>query len=227
MTTEALVPLTNVLGPGLDVVKVRLAAGGSGTICGVAWRGVAWRGDGGGGRVGRSEPFWRPVTDVNMMTAVVLEQLGVNREQLRTLEPARRSPHLLDDHTAERIKQVVGEQRDDMWLWDETGEHWQAQDLEISASINPWNTPALAQPLTRVDRGPRPVPFRHVTPAGSGAKPPPDPIELITHPPWQRPGSRHRQMRLDQRPLGIGHIEARHIRVLPAHPRPSQDLNPK
>ncbi|MEO3875858.1 hypothetical protein ABGB18_44360 [Nonomuraea sp. B12E4] len=51
------------------------------------------------------------MTDVDMMTAIVLEQLGANREQLRTLEPARRAPHLLDDHTVERIKQVFGEQR--------------------------------------------------------------------------------------------------------------------
>jgi hypothetical protein len=50
-----------------------------------------------------------------MMTAVVLEQLGANRDQLRALEPARRAPHLLDDHTMERIKRVFGEQRDDMW----------------------------------------------------------------------------------------------------------------
>ncbi|HEX4812517.1 MAG TPA: hypothetical protein VFV66_07165 [Nonomuraea sp.] len=86
------------------------------------------RGDG-GGRDGRGEPEWRPVADVDMMTAVVLEQLGANRDQLRTLEPARRAPHLLDDHTVGRIKQVFGQQRDDLWLWVETGERWQAQDL--------------------------------------------------------------------------------------------------
>jgi hypothetical protein len=67
--------------------------------------------------------------DVDMMTAVVLEQLGANRDQLQSLEPARRAPHLLDDHTVERIKQVSGVQRDDMWLWVETGERWQARDL--------------------------------------------------------------------------------------------------
>jgi hypothetical protein len=89
------------------------------------------RGDG-GGRDGRGEPEWRPVDDVDMMTAVVLEQLGANRDQLRTLEPARRAPHLLDDHTVERIKQVFGQQRDDMWLWAETGERWQAQDLNAA-----------------------------------------------------------------------------------------------
>ncbi|MEV1005493.1 hypothetical protein [Nonomuraea sp. NPDC050202] len=91
------------------------------------------RGDG-GGRDGRGEPEWRPVTDVDMMTAVVLEQLGANRDQLRTLEPARRAPHLLDDHTVERIKQVFGQQRDDMWLWVETGERWQAQDLTAATA---------------------------------------------------------------------------------------------
>lgn len=42
-------------------------------------------------------------------------------------QPARRSPHLLDDHTVERIKQVFGVRRDDMWLWVETGERWQAR----------------------------------------------------------------------------------------------------
>lgn len=52
-----------------------------------------------------------------MMTAVVLEQLSANRDQLRTLEPARRAPHLLNDHTVELIKQAFGQQRDDMWLW--------------------------------------------------------------------------------------------------------------
>jgi hypothetical protein len=91
------------------------------------------RGDG-GGRDGRGEPEWRPVSDVDMMTAVVLEQLGANRDQLRTLEPARRAPHLLDDHTVERIKQVFGQQRDDMWLWAETGERWQAQNLTAATA---------------------------------------------------------------------------------------------
>ncbi|MGP3919881.1 hypothetical protein [Nonomuraea sp. 10N515B] len=89
------------------------------------------RGDG-GGRDGRGEPEWRPVADVDMMTVVVLEQLGANREQLQSLEPARRAPHLLDDHTVERIKQVFGVQRDDLWLWVETGERWQAQDLNAA-----------------------------------------------------------------------------------------------
>lgn len=95
------------------------------------------RGDG-GGRDGRGEPIWWPVSDVDMMTAVVLEQLAANREQLRTLEPARRSPQLLDDHTVGRIKQVFGEQRDDMWLWVETGERWQAQDLNavVAAKVD-------------------------------------------------------------------------------------------
>ncbi|WP_433258005.1 hypothetical protein ACQPYK_22140 [Streptosporangium sp. CA-135522] len=87
-----------------------------------------------GGRDGRGEPDWRPVSDVDMMTAVVLEQLGANREQVRALEPARRSPHLLDDHTVERIKQVFGVQRDDLWLWVETGERWQAQDLDAATA---------------------------------------------------------------------------------------------
>ncbi|MEV4575532.1 hypothetical protein AB0K16_20015 [Nonomuraea jabiensis] len=34
----------------------------------------------------------------------------------------------------ERIKQVFGEQRDDMWLWVETGERWQAQDLNATTA---------------------------------------------------------------------------------------------
>ncbi|WP_336213091.1 hypothetical protein [Nonomuraea sp. LPB2021202275-12-8] len=61
------------------------------------------RGDG-GDRDGRGEPEWRPVSDVDMMTAFVLEQLGANLEQLRTLEPTQRAPHRLDDHTVERIR---------------------------------------------------------------------------------------------------------------------------
>ncbi|MGW4412313.1 hypothetical protein ACWEJ6_50535 [Nonomuraea sp. NPDC004702] len=65
------------------------------------------RGDG-GGRDGRGEPEWRPVIDVDMMTAVVLEQLGAHHERPRTLEPARRAPRPLDDRTGERIKQVSG-----------------------------------------------------------------------------------------------------------------------
>lgn len=86
---------------------------------------------------------------------------------------------------------------------------------------HPGSGPA-AEP--EVERGPRPVPFRDITPAGPGAEPPQDPVELITHPPGQRPGSRHRQMRLDQRPLGIGHIKARHVRVLPATASPPPGL---
>ncbi|MEV0347291.1 hypothetical protein AB0H88_16135 [Nonomuraea sp. NPDC050680] len=45
------------------------------------------RGDG-GGRDGRGEPEWRPVSDMDMMTALVLEQLGANREQFGVEEPA-------------------------------------------------------------------------------------------------------------------------------------------
>lgn len=69
----------------------------------------------------RGEPNWQPVGAVEMMTAVVAEQLAANREQLETLGPARLTPHLLDDHTVNRIKDVFGVQREDMWLWQEPG----------------------------------------------------------------------------------------------------------
>lgn len=61
-----------------------------------------------------------------------------------------------------------------------------------------------------VDRGPRPLPLRDVTPATAGAKPPQHHVELIPHPPRQRPGSRHRQLRLDQGPLSIRHVKSPH-----------------
>ncbi|MEV0151955.1 MULTISPECIES: hypothetical protein [unclassified Nonomuraea] len=61
------------------------------------------------------------INNRNSAASVQVRQISWNRR--------RRSPHLLDDHTVERIKQVSGVQRDDMWLWVETGERWQTQDL--------------------------------------------------------------------------------------------------
>ncbi|MFI7452797.1 hypothetical protein ACIBQX_35295 [Nonomuraea sp. NPDC049714] len=43
------------------------------------------RGDG-GGRDSLGEPKWWPVSDLDMMTAIALEQLDANRDQLRTLK---------------------------------------------------------------------------------------------------------------------------------------------
>ncbi|GAA0388715.1 hypothetical protein Acor_75410 [Acrocarpospora corrugata] len=63
------------------------------------------------------------------MIGSVAEQLAANREQLATLGPARLAPRLLDDATVNRIKEVFGVQRDDMWLWQETGRRWQAETL--------------------------------------------------------------------------------------------------
>ena len=80
----------------------------------------------------RGEPNWQPVTAVTMMAGALTEQLAANCEQLELLERARREPWLLDDATVDRVKKVFGVQRDDMWLWEETGRRWQALDLDTA-----------------------------------------------------------------------------------------------
>ncbi len=80
----------------------------------------------------RGEPNWQPVTAVTMMAGMLTGQLAANREQLELLERARREPWLLDDATVDRVKEVFGVQRDDMWLWEENGRRWQALDLDTA-----------------------------------------------------------------------------------------------
>jgi hypothetical protein len=77
----------------------------------------------------RGEPDWHPVTAV---TTMLTGQLAANRGQLELLERARREPWLLDDATVDRIKKVVGVQRDDMWLPEENDRRWQALDLDTA-----------------------------------------------------------------------------------------------
>ena len=50
-------------------------------------------------------------------------------EQYQTLIPAKLKPHVLDDHTISRVFEVIGKQKDDVWMWEDQLKQWQKTKL--------------------------------------------------------------------------------------------------
>ena len=67
-----------------------------------------------------------------MLVHLIDEGLADARGLMRTLEEARAKPHLLDDHTVDRIFKVYGETREDIALYREQLARWREKELTFT-----------------------------------------------------------------------------------------------
>jgi hypothetical protein len=72
------------------------------------------------------EQNWYPVGKAGWFTQHVREGIEVTAEQLRLLQPALAQPYRLDDATVARIIRVHQDQADDLVLFQDQADRWNA-----------------------------------------------------------------------------------------------------
>jgi hypothetical protein len=70
------------------------------------------------------EPNWQPISSLPMIAEAIDGYIPASDDLYASLSEARSKPHVMDDATLDRVDQVYGEQRDDMWLYDEQLRRW-------------------------------------------------------------------------------------------------------
>ena len=77
----------------------------------------------------QKQPQWQPISMLPTLATHIGGMLEADVEQYETLKLARGKPHVLDDFTVNRIKQVFGTQKNDFWLFEEQLSRWQSGQL--------------------------------------------------------------------------------------------------
>jgi hypothetical protein len=67
----------------------------------------------------KQQPQWQPISQLSLIAHHIDGMLEAAQEQYETLLPAKAKPHVLDDYTVNRVKQVFTTQQNDLWLFDE------------------------------------------------------------------------------------------------------------
>jgi hypothetical protein len=78
---------------------------------------------------GQQKPHWQPISMLPTLARNIDGMLAGDVEQYETLLQARSKPHVLDDFTVNRVKQVFGKQREDFPLFEEQLQRWGSEDL--------------------------------------------------------------------------------------------------
>lgn len=76
-----------------------------------------------------AQPRWQPIEMVPTVAASIDGMLESDVEQYQTLLEARSKPHVLDDFTVNRVKEVFSKQRNDFWIFEEQLQRWQSEAL--------------------------------------------------------------------------------------------------
>ena len=77
----------------------------------------------------RQQPKWQPISMLATVGKHIDGMLASDVEQYETLLEARPKPHVLDNYTVNRVKQVFTTQQKDFPLFDEQLKRWQAEQL--------------------------------------------------------------------------------------------------
>ncbi|MGH9180555.1 MAG: hypothetical protein ACRDY5_02415 [Acidimicrobiales bacterium] len=80
-------------------------------------------------RAARGQPRWRPISALGLIGSVIDEGLAGAEAQFGLLLEAKHGPHILDDHTVERVVRVFGDTHDDLWVFEEQLARWSKAPL--------------------------------------------------------------------------------------------------
>ncbi len=85
----------------------------------------------------QSTPNWQPISFLPNLAEMVDGMLESAEDVYGSLQQAQHRPHVMDDYTIGRVKEVHTTQRNDLWLYEEQLSRWQdttptpAQETEI------------------------------------------------------------------------------------------------
>ena len=75
------------------------------------------------------EPTWQPISALPLIADAIDGYIPASDDLFASLSEAKSKPHVMDDATLDRVDAVYGEQRDDMWLYDEQLRRWSEEKL--------------------------------------------------------------------------------------------------
>ena len=87
-------------------------------------------------------PNWQPITFLPNIAEMIDGMLESAQDVHGSLQQARSRPHVMDDYTIGRVREVHGAQLDDLWLYEEQLCRWQT----------PAPTEAQQHEITRLNR---------------------------------------------------------------------------
>jgi hypothetical protein len=77
--------------------------------------------------VSNQTPNWQPISFLPQIAEMIDGMLESAQGVLDSLERARTQPHVMDDYTLGRVREVHGTQLNDLWLYQEQLSRWTAQ----------------------------------------------------------------------------------------------------
>ena len=77
-------------------------------------------------------PNWQPISRLSLIAQHIDEMLAAALEQLANLREAIPKLYVLDDYTVNRVIKVFTTLQNDLWLFDEQLQRWQATRLTSS-----------------------------------------------------------------------------------------------
>ena len=87
-------------------------------------------------------PNWQPITFLPNIAEMIDGMLESAQNVYGSLQQARSRPHIMDDDTIGRVREVHGAQLDDLWLYEEQLSRWQT----------PTPSKTQQQEITRLNR---------------------------------------------------------------------------
>lgn len=72
----------------------------------------------------QKSPQWQPIGKLSLIASMIDGMLESANEQYANLQEARKRPHVLDDYTVGRVREVYTTQKSDLWLYDEQLNRW-------------------------------------------------------------------------------------------------------
>ncbi len=90
----------------------------------------------------QSTPNWQPISFLPNLAEMIDGMLESAEDVYGSLQQAQHRPHVMDDYTIGRVREVHSKQRNDLWLYEEQLSQWQ--------HANP--TPAQATEIKRLQQ---------------------------------------------------------------------------
>jgi len=76
-----------------------------------------------------NEPNWQPISMLPIVSESVDGMLSATEDQLVNLRAAQAKPHVMDDHTLNRVAKVYNEQLEHIELFEKQLYRWQKENL--------------------------------------------------------------------------------------------------
>ena len=76
-----------------------------------------------------NEPNWQPISMLPIVSESVDGMLSATEDQLVNLRAAQAKPHVMDDHTLNRVAKVYNEQLEHIELFEQQLYRWQKENL--------------------------------------------------------------------------------------------------